>query len=261
MSMFSKRGAAAAASATAEKETKDSAIVSFSSGTTYKVRVKSAEDSVEYYAYGIFDKVHTFVPKTPAERNAKGYVVAAATVWDRAEEYLRAQAKAAKDAGREAEAEKIGQTAYLYKGKPRYLVAFGNLEDGADIVIDLSKKQAAGIFATIAKYAKKLDKVAFELSKTGRDTSTSVTLTPILDMDEDLTEQERKNFDKCGAKPFDQEQFEACLFVADDAEQTKFLIQAGFDIGKIGLTYGGGSDAGDDAQPIDDSKPAPSVDF
>lgn len=258
MSMFTKRGAEAAASAQATNDKQESAIVSFKSGTTLKVRVKSAEDSAEYYGYGVFDKVNTFVPKQPAERNAKGYVTANPTVWDRAEQYLRDEARRLKDAGDEAAAEKVSQQAYLYKGKPRYLLAFGNLADGKDIVVDLSKKQASSILATIAKYAKKLDKLAFELSKTGSGQATSVTLSPILDMDEDLTEQERANFDKCGEQPFDFSKFEECLYVADEAEQIKFLVQAGFDIGKIGLTYGGETPA-DEAAPIEGE--APEVNF
>jgi hypothetical protein len=252
--MFTKTGAAAAASAQATAEKTESAIVSFKSGTTLKVRVKSAEDSVEYFGYGMFDRVNTYVPKEPAERNAKGYVTASPSVWDRAEQYLRDQSKAAKDSGDEAAAKTLSDQAYLYKGKPRYLIAFGNLADGKDIVIDLSKKQAAGILATIAKYAKKLGTVAFELSKTGSSTSTSVTLTPVLDMDEDLTEAERANFAKCGEQPFDFAKFEDCLYVADESEQTKNLVIAGFDIGKLGLSLGAAA-ADSNAKPSDDDAP------
>jgi hypothetical protein len=254
MTLFSKRGADAAQSAQATNEKAESAIVSFKSGTTLKVRVKSAEDSAEYFGYGVFERVNTFVPRNPAQRNERGYITANPTAWDRAEQYFRDEAKKAKESGNETAAEKLSQQAYLYKGKPRYLIAFGNLADGKDIVIDLSKKQASGILATIAKYAKKLDKVAFELSKTGSSTSTTVTLTPVLDMDEDLTEQERKNFEKVAEQPFDFAKFEECLYVADEAEQVKFLIQAGFDIGKIGLTYSGG---GSDTEEESADGPAP----
>lgn len=255
MSMFTKTGAAAAASAQATNEKAESVIASFKSGTTLKVRVKSVEDSVEYYGYGVFDKVHTFVPKQPAVRNARGYVESDATVWDQAEAYYREQSRKAKDSGDEAAAEKLSQTAYLYKGKPRYLIALGNLADGKDIVIDLSKKQASGILATIAKYAKKLDKLAFELSKTGSSTSTTVTLSPILDMDEDLTDAERANFEKVGAEPFKFELFETCLYVADEAEQIKNLVVAGFDIGLLNLTFGSGDSSDNDVKPIDQSTP------
>ncbi|UYZ12175.1 hypothetical protein A6764_15225 [Brevibacillus sp. WF146] len=251
--IFTKRGAEAVESATAEKDAKSSAIVSFKSGTTLKVRVKGPADSAEYYAYGIFNRVNTFVPAQPATRNAKGFITANPTVWDRAADYLYAQAKAAKDAGDAAAAEELSKEAYLYKGKPRYLIGFGSLETGEDIVVDLSAKQARGVLDTIKKYAKKLDKVAFELSKSGTSTSTAVTLTPILDMDEDLTEAERANFVKCGEKPFDFALFDDCLYIADEQEQIKNLVVAGFDVAKIGLTLGAG--ASTDEAESDDSLP------
>jgi hypothetical protein len=252
--MFTKRGAAAVTSATTEKDTKTSAIVTFSSGTSLKVRIKSKDDSVEYYAYSVFGKVNTFIPKEQAERNDKGYVTANPTVWDRAAQLLYDDAKALKDAGDEAGVEKIRQQAYLLKGKPKYLIGLGSLETGEDIVVDLTPKQAAGVFAAIAKYEKKLDKLAFELSKTGSSTNTVVSLSPILDMDEDLTDAERTNFAKCGEKPFDDKLFDGCLYVADEAEQTKNLVIAGFDIGRLGLTIGAAASNADYA-PIPDDVP------
>ncbi|MFF2886692.1 hypothetical protein [Paenibacillus sp. NPDC057967] len=245
MSQFTKRGTAAVESATADKDTSSSLHVPFPSGTTLKVRIKSAEDSAEYYAHGIFGKVNTFVPKVPAERNAKGYVTANPSVWDSAADLLYADAKAAKDAGDEKGAEEIRKQAYLFKSKARYLIGFGNLETGEDGFVDLTPKQAKGVFAAITKYAKRLDKVAFELTKTGSSTDTAVTLSPVLDMDEDLTEAERANFEKCGAQPFDFAAFEGFLFEADEAEQTKNLVVAGFDIARLGLSIGAsGGNAG-----------------
>jgi hypothetical protein len=263
--MFTKRGAAAVESAQAEKDTKASAMVKFTSGTTLKVRVKSKEDSVEYYAYSVFGKVDTFVPKEPASRNEKGYVTSGATPWDLAADAIYADAKALKDGGDEAGAESLRNQAYLLKGKPKYLVGFGNLADGTDIVVDLTPKQAASVFAAIKKYEKKLGTLAFELAKTGSSTNTVVSFSPILDMDEDLTEAERANFEKAGATPFDFEIFETCLYVADDAEQVKNLVIAGFDIGRLGLSIG--ANAGTNASPPkDDEAPpitgeAPAVNF
>lgn len=258
MSQFTKRGAAAVESATTEKDTSTSLHVPFPSGATLKVRIKSAEDSAEYYAHGIFGKVNTFVPKVPAERNAKGYVTANPSVWDRAAELLYADAKAAKESGDEAASEKLRNEAYLLKSKARYLIGFGNLETGEDGFVDLTPKQAAGVFAAIQKYAKRLDKTAFELSKTGSSTNTVVTLSPIIDMDEDLTEAERANFAKCGEKPFDFAAFEGFLFEADEAEQTKNLVIAGFDIGRLGLSIGASTatQAASDATPITPVDPA-----
>ncbi|WNF07443.1 hypothetical protein [Brevibacillus borstelensis] len=167
MSIFSKRGSEAVAAATAEKDGKESALVAFPSGTTLKVRVKSAEDSAEYYGYSIFKKVNTFVPKEPAQRNAKGFITGNPTVWDRAAEYYYGLAKQAREAGDEATAKEYSDAAYLYKGKPRYLMGFGSLETGEDIVVDLSAKQAKTVIAAIQKYAKKLDKMVAKSPETG----------------------------------------------------------------------------------------------
>ncbi|MBJ6364200.1 hypothetical protein ACFOQM_23555 [Paenibacillus sp. GCM10012307] len=257
MSQFTKQGAAAVTSATAEKDTGSSAHVPFPSGTTLKVRILSQEDSAEYYAHGIFGKVNTFVPKVPPERNTKGYVTANGSVWDRAADLLYSDAKAAKDSGDEAGAEKIRNQAYLLKSKPRYLVGFGNLENGEIGFVDLTLKQAKGVFAAIAKYAKKLDKLAFELSKSGSSTDTAVSLSPILDMDEDLTEKERANFEKLSGSSFDFAAFDGFLFEADEAEQTKNLVIAGFDIGRLGLSIGANTAAEPEAPPIDESADVP----
>ncbi|MEW9697996.1 hypothetical protein [Paenibacillus sp. SI8] len=265
MSLFTKRGADAVNSAvTNDGGAKDSPIVSLKSGTSYKVGVKSVADVAEYYGYSIFKKVNTFVPKNPASRNAKGFVTGNATVWDRAAESLYTEADAAKDAGAsEADVKKLTDEAYLYRGKPRFLRAFYDLDSGKDIVVDLSPKQEKTIKAVIQKYANKLGKIAFELSKTGESTSAVVALSPIIDMDEDLTDKQRENYAKLGASPFDMESLETCLYVADEAEQIKNLVIAGFDIGRLGLTYGGDSapKADADVKPIDSDAPPSTLNF
>jgi hypothetical protein len=65
-------------------------------------------------------------------------------------------------------------------------------------------------------------------------------------MDRDLTAEERDNFAKLGETPFDMASFETCLYVADVEEQTKNLVIAGFDIGRLGLSIG--ASAGSSAQ-------------
>lgn len=256
MSLFTKKGEAAA-QATNDSGGSESPIVSFKSGSTYKVGVKSVNDVAEYFGYGIFKKVNTFVPKNAAQRSAKGYVTGNATVWDKAAEILYADAAAAEEAGAsEADVKPIKDEAYLYRGKKRYLRAFCDLSTGKDIVVDLSPKQETQIKAVIEKYAKKLGKVAFELGKTGTSTSAAVSLSPLLDMDEDLTEVERANFAKIGDAPFDLESFETCLYVADEAEQVKNLVIAGFDIGRLGLSIGAAAVTPvPDVTPIGDDAP------
>ncbi|WP_243711820.1 hypothetical protein [Paenibacillus sp. BK033] len=237
--MFTKVGEAAAQATNDNGGAQESPIVTFKSGTTYKVGVKSVNDVAEYYGYGIYKKVNTFVPKNPAERNARGFIESNPSVWDRAADLLYTDAKKAEETGAsEADVKPIRDEAYLFRGKKRYLRAFFDLATGKDIVVDLSPKQETQIKAVIEKYAKKLGKVAFELGKTGQSTNAAVSLSPVLDMDEDLTDAERVNFEKLGAAPFDLESFETCLYVADEAEQVKNLVIAGFDIARLGLSIG-----------------------
>ncbi len=241
MSLFTKRGAEAVESAQTGKEEKVSAHVKFNSGTTLKLRIKSAGDVVEYYAHGLFNpSVKTFAPQITPERNAKGYVTANPSVWDRASDLLYKEASEEKDA---TKADDIRKSAYDFKSKPRYLFAFVNLETGEDAFVDLTKKQADGVLVAVKKYAKKIDTVAFELSKAGASTNTVVSLTPILDMDDDLTDAERANFAKVTEEPFDFGKFEDFVYLADEAEQTKNLVIAGFDIGRLGLSIGANSAA------------------
>ncbi|NHN31178.1 hypothetical protein [Paenibacillus agricola] len=271
MSLFTKKGEAAAQATNDNGGGEDSPIVSFKSGTTFKVGVKSVNDVAEYYGYGMFGKVNTFLPKNPGVRNAKGYVESNPSLWDQAADALYADAKTAKEAGSsEADVKLITDEAYLYKGKKRYLRAFYDLATGKDIVIDFSPKQETQIKATIEKYAKKLGKVAFELSKVGAGTNAAVSLSPMLDIDEDLTDAERANFAKLAEKPFDMESLETCLYVADEAEQTKNLVIAGFDIARLGLSIGASAGStqtnasqpsDDDVPPIDESAPTPDLGF
>ncbi|MEK3988046.1 hypothetical protein MHB77_32480 [Paenibacillus sp. FSL K6-3166] len=239
MSMFTKVGAEAVAAGNNEGGAKDSPITSFKSGAVYKVGVKSINDVAEYYGYGMFGKVNTHVPKNPPVRNAKGFVQSNPCVWDKASELLYADAKAAMDSGAsEAEVKPIKDEAYLFKGKKRYLRAFHDLTTGKDIVVDLSPNQEKIIKSVIEENIDDLDVIAFKLSKKGSGQSAAVSLNAIVKMDRDLTEEERANFAKLGAAPFDLADFETCLYVADDAEQTKNLVIAGFDIGRLGLSIG-----------------------
>ncbi|WP_260984479.1 hypothetical protein [Paenibacillus xylanexedens] len=239
MSMFTKVGAEAAAAGNNEGAAKESPIVSFKSGSLFKVGVKSINNVAEYYGYSIYNKVNTFVPKSPATRNAKGYITGGHTVWDKASELLYAEANAAKEAGASEDAVKeITDEAYLYKGKKRYLRSFYDLTTGKDLVVDLSPKQEQTLKSVIDDNVDDLDAIAFKLAKKGAGTAAVVSLNAIVKMDRDLTEEERANFAKIGDEPFDFADFETCLYVADEAEQTKNLVIAGFDIGRLGLSIG-----------------------
>lgn len=215
---------------------------SFKSGTSFKVRVLGTADLIQFYSYGIFKKVNSFVAKNPSKKNAKGFPVDNLTPWDKAFLYYQDLRKKALDAGDQAKADEYGNLAYQFRPKERFAFGFINLENSEPIIIDLSKKQAQGIHAVIKKFEKKLNKVAFELAKTGSGQATSVTLTPFIDMDEDLTDKERENFVKWDGKQFDMSLFDGVLYEADEAEQIELLKKAGFDVSLIGIENGGGAD-------------------
>jgi len=220
MGYISKRGVDAAKSATAEQQHDASkALVTLKSGTTLKVRVLSKNDSAEYFAASVY-KVFNTTPVAPGN------------LYQKAANILFEQAKSA---ATQAEADELKAKARALKPKPRYLFGFINLENGEPIVIDLSKAQAQVIYQALEKYEKKIGKVAFELSKSGTGTSTVVSFSPVLDMDEDLTEVERKNFEEAGGKEFPAELFEKVLYMKTEEEQLADLKAFGFDVSLLGL--------------------------
>ncbi|TFI48167.1 hypothetical protein E4O93_08945 [Diaphorobacter sp. DS2] len=113
-------------------------------------------------------------------------------------------------------------------------MGFIDLATGEPLIVDVSKKQAQALHAVITKFEKKLGKVAFELSKQGSGQSTTVSLTPFIDMDDDLSDKERENFAKYADKEFDMTLFDGLLFEADEKEQLNNLAVAGFDLSLIG---------------------------
>lgn len=199
---------------------------SFKSGTTYVVKVLGTADLITFYSYGIYKQVNSFVAKNPSKKSRNGYPVEDLTPWDLAWKYHKDRSKDFSD--------EHAQEAAKYRAKQRFAMGFFDLTSGEPIIVDLSKKQAQGVHDVIKKYEKKLGKLAFELSKTGNGTTTSVTLTPVLDLDEDLTPEQRANFDKAPAQ-FDMSLFEGLLYEADEDEQIELLIKAGFDVSLIGL--------------------------
>lgn len=215
---------------------------SFKTGTTYKVAVLGTADLIKFHSYGIFKKVNSFVAKNPSVKNARGFAESNFTPWDLASNYYSDLKRKAEDAGQAAKVEEYKAEAGKYRAKERFAFGFIDLETGEPVIVDLSRKQAQGVHAVIKKYEKKLAKLAFELSKSGSGTSTVVSLSPIIDMDDDLSDKERENFGKVAGKPFDMELFEGLLYEAEDKEQIENLVAAGFDISLIGLSLEGGSE-------------------
>lgn len=206
-----KKGQQAVESATTERQDFTKAIKTLKSGSSFKVRVPSADELVEVYIHSVYEVFYS----TPCTRD---------DLYDKATDLLYGDAKALKEEGKEDEAEKVGKLAYQLKAKPRYLFGFINLENGEPIIIDLSKKQAQGVIATVKKYEKKLDVLAFEISKTGKGQSTTVGFNPLMFLEEDLTADELKHFNESKGKAIDEEVYANCLYVKNEQEQAEDLI-------------------------------------
>lgn len=212
MGYITKKGTDAVESAQKENQDFSKFIKSLKSGTSFKVRVPSVDDVVEVYMHSVYDVFYS----TPC--------VTRDDLYDQAVELLRGDQKLANDAGDTTLAEQLGKHAYNLTAKPRYLFGFINLEDGEPIIIDLSKKQAQGIITTIKKYEKRLNQLAFEISKTGSGQSTSVTINPLMFLEEDLTEKELKNFKATEGKEVPEEVYENCLYVKQEREIAQDVI-------------------------------------
>lgn len=220
-------------------------------GTTLKVKLGGLGAVMRYFGYGVFKRVNTFIAATPSVRNDKGFVESNHTPWDLASKHYYDQAFKLIEGKDDADVKVIKDSpgykalsseGYKYSGKARYAVGFVDIEVGKEIVLDFTKKQFDEVIKpALIKYDAKKDKVAFEISKEGSGTNTKITLMPILDMDDDLTDKERANFDKFVGKEFNVKLFEGLLFEADEKTQTENLVAAGFDITLIGLSIGAGA--------------------
>lgn len=245
MSYISKKGERAKESAMQEGGN-NNVLKSFKSGTTYKVRVPSATDFVEYYNHSVY-KVFYSTPCTRASGQEDMY--------DKAVDLIYKDANNAKKAGDESRAEDLKQKAYQLKAKPKYLFGFFDLEeDGEPLIIDVSKKQAQALITGIEKFSKRLDKTAFEISKTGTGTSTTVSIMPVLDIDEDLTEAEQEAFKNTKGKEFPEELYGKVFKTKSTDEQIEDLKAFGFDVGRLGYET-------DEVTPIEDSDENPAVNF
>lgn len=198
---------------------------SFKTGTSLKVKVIDKAAVQMAYSYGIFKKVNSFVAANPAKRDKFGNPIDNLTPWDKAYKYYKGKSEVYTDAN--------GVEASKYRAKPRFAFAFYDLTSGEIIIVDLSKNQAQAVAATIAKYEKRLDKLAFELSKEGTGTSTTVSLTPLIDMEEDLTDKERENFAKAPTE-IPTSTFDGIWYEQDEAQMVELLRQSGFDVTVLG---------------------------
>src|SRR5699024_623923 len=141
------------------------------------------DDRMSYYGYGMYKpRVNTFVAKNPSKKSKKGYPVEGLTSWDKAWKYHADKSEKFRD--------HHSQEAYKYLPKLRGAFGFFDLTSGEQIVVDFTAKQAEVIQGVIDKNEKRLDRLAFELSKEGQRENTVVSITPVTFPEEDLTEEQ-----------------------------------------------------------------------
>ncbi|RSL28786.1 hypothetical protein D7Z54_34640 [Salibacterium salarium] len=247
------KGAAAVAGLSENEGGQSAEFTALKSGSTFKVAVKGTEDMAQYYNYGVFKQVNSFTPKTPAERNAKGFITGNPSPWDQAAQYYFDKANEATD---KAEEDELKAEARKYKGKPKFIMGFHDLTSGTDIVVDLTKNQAMTVYQAILEYEDDLEDMAFKLSKQGESTSTTVTLNPIVNLTKGLSDKERENFEAAKGKPFNDELFDGVLYEMDEAEQIEALERTGFDVSLIGITAQKSAEGANESSATQPAEPA-----
>ena len=204
---------------------------------------------MSYFGYGMYQpQVYTFAAKNPSKKSKNGYPVEDLTPWDKAWKYHADKSEEFQD--------HHSKEAYKYSPKQRGAFGFYDVTTGKQIVVDFTKKQAAGITDVIAKNAKRLDRLTFELTKSGSSTDTVVSLTPVTFPEEDLTAEQRANFDKAPSE-FDLSLFDGVVFEMDEKEQIEKLIYVGFDISLVGLERPANAPAETGDEDEDTSEPLP----
>src|SRR5690625_5136876 len=221
----------------------------FSSNTSYTVKVLGTADLISFFSYGIYRQVNSFVAEKPSKKSRRGFPIEKLTPWDKAWKYHADKSKEFGDTH--------SQEADKDRARQRFAMGFFELDAGEPIIIDLSKKQAQAIHGVIKRSEKRLDRMAFELEKSGAGTSTVVSLTPIFV--EDLNEKQAKHFEEAPTE-FDMTLFDGILYEMSEDEQVEKLIEVGFDVSLIGIEApekarnddegDGGIDIGDDDLPF-----------
>ncbi len=226
MSYIVAAGAEAVEAALTEKTDTSKMLTSVKTGKVIKVRALP-KAVVKYFAHSAYKSFYTTPCTKPSGKP---------DLYDAACDLLYKDAKAAEEAGKsEDEVKAIRDQAYALKAKERYMIGFVNLEDGQPIIVDFTATQGKAIVAVMKKYEKKIDKHAFELTKSGSNTDTKVVFSIVLDAEEDLKAKEFEQFEKSLGFEFPMEAFGEVLQINDKAKQIEDLKAFGFDVSRLGV--------------------------
>jgi hypothetical protein len=224
-------------------------LLKMKSGETTLVRMVSEEDYVTYKAHSAHKSFYT----TPCTKPG-----GTPDLYDKACDLLYDDARKAEKEGVTGDALKaMKDRAYALTAKPRYLVAFISLETGEQILVDMTGNQGKVVTDAMEKYKTKKDRYAFELTKSGESTNTVFSLTPVLDMEEDISDKHRAMFEKTKDAKIDEEAFEKVFSPRSLEGQIEDLTKFGFDVSRLGIDANEAPAA--DAEP--EALPDPTDDF
>ncbi|ABY46803.1 hypothetical protein [Bacillus mycoides] len=219
-------GAQAVEDATTEKVDYSKLLTKVQNGKTLLVRALPTA-VVKYHCHSVYKSFYSTPCTKPMGKE---------DLYDKACDLLYKDAKEAEEAGAtEAEVKVIKDRAYAIKAKERYMIGFVSLDTGLPIIVDLTATQGREVIAVMKKYEKKIDKRAFEITKTGSSTDTKISFTIVVDTEDDLEPKQFEQFEKSLGHEFDMESFGKVFSINDEAQQIEDLIAFGFDIERLGL--------------------------
>jgi hypothetical protein len=216
------------------------------------VKVAGPEDYVLFFEHGFFGGFKSTLCHDAAGHGADLYCKAHKVLLaehNQKRDKLKEEGKSKEDIKKLLEDE--WKAAYSLKAKANYLMAFIDLDTGEPIIVKATEKQGNGVIDVIEKNHSKnrLDKLAFELYKTGEGSGTTIKLDAVIDMEEDLTDKQRENFEKAKGMEIPESAFANIFSFRDEDKQIEDLQFIGFDLSKIGV------EEPDEVEPIEDDEP------
>lgn len=115
--------------------------------------------------------------------------------------------------------------------KKRYVFAFGDMETGTVMTLDVSKGQAKKLISSIEEYKEEINELAFNLKKEGEKTETAYILNPIIKMKGNDQEQ----FDALEGIEVTDEFFSTVLSPRSEELMVKVLAEADFPVTEFGM--------------------------
>ena len=204
MAIFTARGEQAKENINRQNIDLSKVRINLKSGQSRKVRILGVNDYVEYKAHSDFQ--HKIYTQPCIEVIGKDCPLCTAS----------------KSGIEEFEA---------LRPKKRYVFAFGDMETGTVMIVDVSKGQAKKLISAIEEYKEEINELAFNLKKEGEKTETAYLLNPIIKMKGNDQEQ----FDALEGIEVTDEFFGTVLNPRTEELMIKVLAEANFPVADYGM--------------------------